>query len=381
MKKTNLGMVVPFLLALALLIQLAGCGAPNEQSGSGSAQAVPSQSSSADSVVSKSTSDTGSDLKFGLILPTEGLGDKNFCDMGYEGMLMAQKDFGIEFTYAEPRSISDYESSFRAYAQSGEYELILGLGSGQSDALTLVAEEFPDQKFGIVDSFVEMDNVSCYSTKWPEQTFLCGVLAGLGTLDERFEKSNAENVIGVILGADYPSLREGVIGFTAGAQYVNPECEVLNAAVGDFNDPAKGKEVALSMYNKGADFIQHIAGATGLGIFSAAKEADRYAIGVGKSQSYFEPEYIIATSVGNVHLMIYNEIKETIDCTWTPGVKNWGIKEDAVGFSNEDSTVVISEDVLAIIEDIREKVASGELVPPATEEELAEWIKVNQYAK
>ena len=79
------------------------------------------------------------------------------------------------------------------------------------------------------------------------------------------------------------------------------------------------------MYKR-QDFIQQIAGATGLGLFSAAKEADRYAIGVGKSQSYIEPDYIIATSVGNVHLMIYNEIKTTLDGTWEPGVHNWGIK-------------------------------------------------------
>lgn len=319
------------------------------------------------------------DMKFGLILPTEGLGDKNFCDMGYEGLLMAQEDFGIEFDYAEPKSISDYESCFRMYAESGDYELILGLGSGQSDALSVVAGEFPEQKFGIVDSQVDMPNVSCYSTKWPEQTFLCGVLAGLGTLDERFEKSNSDNVIGVVLGADYPSLRSGAIGFEAGARYVNPNCEVLEAVVGDFNDPAKGKEVALSMYDRGADFIQHIAGASGLGVFSAAKEADGYAIGVGKSQSYIDPDYIIATSVGNVHLMIYNEVKTTLDGTWEPGVHNWGIKEDAVGFSNEDSSIEIPEDTLKIIDEIKAEVAEGTLIPPSTEEELAEWLEENQY--
>ena len=321
------------------------------------------------------------DMKFGLILPTEGLGDKNFCDMGYEGLLMAQEDFGIEFDYAEPKSISDYESCFRMYAESGEYELILGLGSGQSDALSVVAGEFPDQKFGIVDSQVDMPNVSCYSTKWPEQTFLCGVLAGLGTLDERLEKSNSDNVIGVVLGADYPSLRSGVVGFEAGARYVNPDCEVLEAVVGDFNDPAKGKEVALSMYDRGADFIQHIAGATGLGVFSAAKEADAYAIGVGKSQSYIDPDYIIATSVGNVHLMVYNEVKTTLQGTWEPGVHNWGIKEDAVGFSNEDSNIEIPEDILNTIDEIKKDVAEGNLIPPSTEEELEEWLQENQYGE
>ncbi|WP_238727517.1 BMP family ABC transporter substrate-binding protein [Diplocloster modestus] len=355
-----------------MLLPVAGCG----KEGQAGDVSTADQGNSGGPVGNGQT-----DVKFGLILPTEGLGDKNFCDMGYEGLLMAQKDFGIEFTYAEPKSVSDYEAAFRMYAESGEYELILGLGSGQSDAMTAVASEFPDQKFGIVDSQVDMSNVSCYSTKWPEQTFLCGVLAGLGTLDDRFEKANEENVVGAILGADYPSLRSGVVGFEAGVRYVNPDCEVLSAVVGDFNDPAKGKEVSLSMYKRGADFIQQIAGATGLGLFSAAKEADRYAIGVGKSQSYIEPDYIIATSVGNVHLMIYNEIKTTLDGTWEPGVHNWGIKEDAVGFSNEDSNITIPEDVLAVIEEIKGKVSSGELIPPSTEEELDEWLTQHQYSK
>lgn len=360
MKKKNLKRALAVCLSLTVLVGMAGCGAKGETEETKGAESKE-------------------DMKFGLILPTEGLGDKNFCDMGYEGLMMAQEDFGIEFDYAEPKSISDYESCFRIYAESGEYELILGLGSGQSDALSVVAGEFPDQKFGIVDSQVDMPNVSCYSTKWPEQTFLCGVLAGLGTLDERLEKSNTENVIGVVLGADYPSLRSGIIGFEAGARYVNPDCEVLEAVVGDFNDPAKGKEAALSMYDRGADFIQHIAGATGLGVFSAAKEADAYAIGVGKSQSYIDPDYIIATSVGNVHLMVYNEVKTTLEGTWEPGVHNWGIKEDAVGFSNEDSSIVIPEDILDVIEAVRAEVAEGNLVPPSTEEELEKWLEENQY--
>ena len=329
---------------------------------------------------SDETSSEAEDIKIGLILPTEGLGDKNFCDMGYEGLLNAQEDFGIEFSYAEPKSISDYETSFRMYAESGEYDLIIGLGYGQSEAMATVAAEYPDQKFSIADAFVEADNVSCYTTKWPEQTFLCGVLAGLGTIDNRFEKSNEENIIGVILGVDYPSLLEGVVGFEAGARYVNPDCEVLSASVGDFNDPAKGKEVALSMYSRGADFIQHIAGASGLGLFNAAKEVDKYAIGVGKSQSYIEPDYIIATSAGNIHVIVYDEIKALLDGNWQAGVHNWGIKENAVGFTNEDSNIVIPEDVLGIIEEIRAMIADGELVPPSLDEELDAWVEANQYS-
>ena len=67
----------------------------------------------------------------------------------------------------------------------------------------------------------------------------------------------------------------GVVGFEAGVRYVNPDGEGLEAVGGDFNDPAKAKEIALSMYNRGADFVQHIAGASAMGVFTSAKEADR----------------------------------------------------------------------------------------------------------
>ena len=86
-------------------------------------------------------------------------------------------------------------------------------------------------------------------------------------------------------------------------------------------------------------FIQHIAGASGLGLFNAAKEVDKYAIGVGKSQSYIEPDYIIATSAGNIHVIVYDEIKALLDGNWQAGVHNWGIKENAVGFTMKIQTL------------------------------------------
>ena len=129
-----------------------------------------------------------------------------------------------------------------------------------------------------------------------------------------------ENVVGVILGQDQPTLRMGVVGFEAGVRYVNPDCEVLEAVVGDFNDPAKAKEIALSMYNRGADFVQHIAGASGMGVFTAAKEADRYAFGVGGNQNYIEPDYIVATALRDVNTIVYNEIKALVRGTGSRAV-------------------------------------------------------------
>ena len=91
-----------------------------------------------------------------------------------------------------------------------------------------------DQRIALVDGTEEITGVSTLQTEWCEQTFLAGVIAGLGTKSS-MDKANADNVIGVIIGADQPNLREGIVGFTAGAKYVNPDVEVLEGVVGAFN--------------------------------------------------------------------------------------------------------------------------------------------------
>ena len=150
-------------------------------------------------------------------------------------------------------------------------------------------------------------------------------------------------------------------------------------AVGWNDDPAKAKEIALSMYNRGADFVQHIAGASGMGVFTAAKEADRYAFGVGGNQNYIEPDYIVATALRDVNTIVYNEIKALVEGTWEPGVHISGIAEGSVGFDNTDSNVVLPDDIAAAVEDIKAKITAGELVPCETAEELDAWVAANQY--
>ena len=211
-------------LACTLTLGLSACGG---------GQDAPSSSS-------PSGASDGDALKVGIILSTGGLGDKNFNDMTYAGAQQAEKDFGIEFDYVETQSASDFLPNYRMFAESGEYDLIIGLAADQTEAINEISIDFPEQKISHIDSSTDLPNVSAVYTKWQEQTFLTGVVAGLGTLSG-MDKANSENVVGVILGQDQPTLRMGVVGFEAGVRYVNPDCEVLEAVVGDFNDPAKAK--------------------------------------------------------------------------------------------------------------------------------------------
>lgn len=330
----------------------------------------------------ETSSTQGSDepLKIGLVLGTGGLGDKNFNDMAYDGITSAQADLGIEFDYLEPASISDYTPYLRSMCEAEEYDLIIGLGADMSDSITEVCADFPDQKFSHIDSSLDIANVSAISTKWQEQTFIAGVVAGLGTLSD-MEFANGDNVIGVILGQENPALRKGVVGYTAGAMYVNPDITVLEGNVDSFNDPGKGKEMALSMYNQGADFIQAIAGASGMGIYNASNEAKAYSFGVGANVNYIQPDNIVGTSARTVNLMVYNEIKALQDGTWSDGLHISGMKEGAVGYDAADSNVKLPDEIQKMVEEIEQMVIDGTLVPPESMDELDSWAASNQYNK
>lgn len=357
MKRRN---VLAMVCLAAMTMPLAGCGAKKET-------APPAKEENKDA------------FRVGVILSTGGLGDKNFNDMCYNGLLRAQEDYGIEFDYVEPKSVSDFLPNYRMFAESEDYDLIIGMAQDQTEALLEVAESFPDQKITHIDADTDAPNVSAISTKWQEQTFLTGVIAGLCTKDYPMEKSNEENVIGCILGIEAANLRQGVVGFEAGAKFVNPDCEVLTATVGSFSDPGKGKEIALSMYNKGADFIQHIAGSSGLGVFNAAKESERYAFGVGGNQNANEPDYIVATALRNVDEMVYKEVEAAVKGTWEAGVHISGIKEGSVGYDAAGSNAALPKEALEIVEEIKQQIIDGKLVPCKTAEELDAWLAENQY--
>ena len=364
-------------MAVIMAVSMTGCagktadtkGSPEAAGAQGGTEAAGTQG------------DTGKETaKIGVIFGTGGLGDKNFNDMAYAGIMKAQEDLGIEFDYVEPNAISDFVPLGRQFSETEEYDLLIAVGSDQQEAGKEIAEEFPHQRSALVDGTEEITGVSTLQTEWCEQTFLAGVIAGLGTKSS-MDKANADNVIGVIIGADQPNLREGIVGFTAGAKYVNPDVEVLEGVVGAFNDPGKGKEMGLSMYSKGADFIQCIAGASGLGVFGAAKEADRYAFGVGPNQNGEDPDHIVASSVRSVDEMVYNEVKSIVEGTWEPGLHMSGMKENAVGCDMEGSNVAVPDDIKAAVEDIRGRIASGELVPCKNADELDAWVQANQYTK
>lgn len=351
---------VKILLVLALAASLiAGCsgGSNNQQNGD--------------------AGETDADkVRVAMVFAVGGLGDKSFNDSAYEGLKKAEEELGIEFDYVEPRSIADLEGYQRNLAKTKKYDLIIMLAHYQADALKKVSAEFPEQKFVIQDTIVEAPNVASYLFKDHEKTFLIGALAG--QLDKNdLPKMPGTGKVGVVGGVDVPIIRSFVSGYMAGVKYVNPEAEVLVSYVGDFSDPAKGKETALAMYDRGADIIYHAAGGSGLGVFEAAKEQDRYAIGVDVDQTTLDPEHIIASSIRKLDQLIFDIIKDYQETgNFEPGAHYPGLKEDSLDYVISEA-VDIDPAIVQKVDELRQMIVNGDLVIPDKIEDVAEFLANN----
>lgn len=295
-------------------------------------------------------------LKVGIVLSTGGLGDKSFNDSAYRGLEEAHKDLGIKFKYVEPASPAEDEEFLREYAEAG-YDLIIATGFQMTQSAQVVAKDYPDTKFVMIDDVVDLPNVKSIKFKEEEGSFLVGAVAGMMT------KNNA---VGFVGGMENPLIKKFEVGFEQGAEYVNPKVKfysVYTTGPNPFNDPVRGKENAISEINQGADVLYHAAGGTGMGVIAAAKEKGVYAIGVDSDQDGVAPGTVLTSMLKNIDVAVYDTIKSVVDGNFKPGVAVYGIKENGVGTTNFEYTKdIIGKEKIAKIQEIKEKITSGEIV-------------------
>lgn len=354
MSKINKKTGVVLLSAALAVMSLAGCGKKIE--------------------VTDSSEQT---VKIGVVYTTAGLGDNNFNDMVNKGLEKAKAELNIVYDYSEPSSNGEVVTMLRDFAQTGEYDLVLALGADSASALEQAAGEYKNQNFTIIDTVVEGANISSISKNGADQSFLCGVLAGYLTKAEGVDRINAENKLGAVMGLDIPLLNSVVAGFTAGARYANPDVSVISAVVGSFNDPAKAKEMADSMYKQGVDIVFQGAGGSGMGVFNAAKECEGYAMGSGVNQNTTSPDDIVATATYELPTIVFNEVKSVVDETWKSGSRVWGLKEGAVGYTVEGSNVKVPQEIIDKVEAAKVWFIDENIVLPASTDQVDAWLSEN----
>lgn len=312
-------------------------------------------------------------IKVGVVFGTEGLGDKNFNDMIYDGLCKARDELGVYFDYVEPASAGEAVTAMYDYAQDGSYDVIM---SSQAAAVEEVAAKHPEQNFTIIDAVIDLPNVRSVRKIGAEQCFLAGVASALLTSEENFEGINADKKIGIVVGQDFPIPMQMVAGYVAGARYADPEVEVLISIVGSWSDPGTAKEMSTAMIKQGVDIIQNDAGGCGSGIFAAAEETKTYAVGVGANQNDMSNR-IIGTSLFMLYNYVYNECKDLVDGTWKAGVVSPGIADGSLGFVTEGSSVKLPENVLKAVEDAKKWVVDNKIELPSATSDVDAWAAAN----
>ena len=332
-------------LALLAGALLGGCAKPRQ--GTGSATAA------------------GSTVKVGLVFDVGGRGDKSFNDAAYAGLERARRELGVEFSTIEMDAGTDREAALRQLANGGS-TLVFGVGFLFTDDIRQLAREFPGVKFACVDYTVNPGdtlppNLVALKFREEEGSYLVGALAARVSRSDR---------LGFVGGMEIPLIKKFEAGYRAGVHAVRPGARVLVKYAGTtgtaFKDPTKGKELALAEYHDGADIIFHASGSTGLGVFEAARELDKLAIGVDSDQNDEAPGHILTSMVKRVDNAVFDTIREVAAGHWSGGVREFGLKEDGVGWVYDDrNRALIPPAAKATVDSLRNEIVAGRIAVPA----------------
>ena len=308
----------------------------------------------------------GRKLTVGVVFDSGGLGDKSFNDSANVGLQKAKKVLGIRIKEVQSASAKDYQSNLQAMAQAG-CSLIFAVGLNQEDALLEVAPKYPHIDFAIVDGTVAAPNVRSLHFAAAQGSFLAGYLAGLVT---------KTNKLGFVGGEDLDLIKEFYVGFVAGAKTANPKVIVFPAKyVGDWDNTDTAHAEALQLYGSGADIVYHAAGRAGLGVIAAAKEQQKYAIGVDSDQDYLAPGYVLTSMVKHVDEAVFQTIKDVQNKEFTSGVKVYDLKSNGVGLSPMTYTKArIGASNIAKVEVIRKEIIAGKILVPSTPAQLRYYL-------
>jgi basic membrane protein A len=257
--------------------------------------------------------------------------DRSFNQAAYDGAERFKKETGVQYAEFEVRNAAEREQSIRNLARRGA-SVVVAVGFNNRSAVETVAREFPNVKFTLIDSVVELPNVQSIVFREHEGSFLVGMLAAMASKSGK---------VGFVGGMDIPLIRKFYKGYEEGAKYANPKADVLMNMTGTtpaaFNDPTRGAELARGQFDRGVDVVYAAAGATGLGVYQAAKDAGKLAIGVDSNQNHLHPGTMLSSMIKRVDVAVYNAMTDARKGTWKAGVTVLGLKEEGVGWALDDA--------------------------------------------
>jgi basic membrane protein A and related proteins len=325
--------------AVMLAIGLAGCGGGDEE-------AAPEQPPAQEAV------------RVGLVTDINQLNDRGFNALAYKGLKDAERRLGIRGRVLQSQSASDYVPNMSSLAKQ-RFELIIGVGFAQGEAIDTVATKFPESRFVIIDVDQRAlehkpKNVVGLLFEEEEVGYLAGYLAALTA-----KREGGPDVISSVGGMKEPPVDRFIAGYQAGARKAVPAITLLNGYSQDWEDLAKCKEQALIQLGKGSSVVFQVAGGCGLGALDAAKQRGAWGIGVDADQSFLGP-HILTSAEKKVDRAVYLAIESVVEGTWRGG-RNlvFGLEQGGVGLGKISSKVPRAD--VKAVEAIARQIVEGEI--------------------
>ncbi|NLC88502.1 MAG: BMP family ABC transporter substrate-binding protein [Clostridiaceae bacterium] len=304
------------------------------------------------------------------------LGDRSFFDSAEAGL--AELAAAGRITYRTIEMGGDDEdqpkwlSTLYEVSESGEYDLIVCGTYQMPEYLNEVAAEYPDQKYLIYDSEGDGDNIININYKQNDMGYLVGVFAGAMTLETDLENINGDSVVGFVGGIDSPVINDFLYGFLLGAQYANEDIKVDTRYVNSYVDPARAKELALSMINdNNCDIIWGVAGNSGNGAAEAALETGKaWFIGVDSDQELTLSKELAAITLTSGLKNIGNSIVWFFD-ELDAGREHYGenillgIPEGGVGIvTDKNFATYATDEIKALVDEATAGIVDGSIEVP-----------------
>ena len=312
----------------------------------------------------------GCNIRVGIVFDIGGKNDRSFNAAAWEGVQRAQKDMNICLYDVEPGNPTSIEPAMRAFAERS-FDLVIGVGFAQGPIMQKVATDYPNIKFAIVDGVIvdkdgkPLPNVADLVFREHEGSYLVGMIAA---------SKNKTGTIGFLGGMDIPLIHKFETGYEEGARSVNPKIQIVQNYVGvtdsAWNNPGKGKELALGQIEKGADVIFTAAGNSGLGAFDAVEqygknpqgEANKFVIGVDSNQNMVKPGFVLTSMVKRVDNAVYDVVREVLDGKFDGGFHAFGLDKDGVAYAmDENNKSLVPADVISRVEEAKQEIVSGRI--------------------
>ncbi|NQW10393.1 MAG: BMP family ABC transporter substrate-binding protein [Alphaproteobacteria bacterium] len=291
-----------------------------------------------------------------VVFDMGGKFDKSFNEGVYNGVEKFKKETGIAYREFEVTNETQREQALTRMARKGANP-VLGVGFAQAPAIEKVAKEYPNTRFAIIDSVVDLPNVRSIVFKEQEGSFLVGVLAAMASKTGK---------VGFIGGMDIPLIRRFACGYVQGVKHANANATVFQNMTGStpsaWNDPTKGGELARSQFDRGADVVYAAAGGTGIGVYQAAADSGKYAIGVDSNQNHLHPGTMLTSMLKRVDVAAYKTFSDAKSNTFTTGIQALGLAEGGVDWAlDEHNKDLITDAMKKAVDQAKADIIAGKI--------------------